>query len=109
MTPLRQIVIAVHVIVGVALIAVLCRQLGQRAQEVNQIRIQARAERETTQRLQTDIAQMDEIRKGLEKSDPYVVELLAREKLQYTGVGRDEYHPTPAPVAPPTPERAPER
>ncbi len=97
MTPLRQILIAVHSIIGIALIAVLCRQLGERAQEVNQVRLQARQERESTTRMHADIAQMDEIRKGLERSDPYVIELLAREKLQFTGAGREEYHPAPAP------------
>ncbi|MBA3710483.1 MAG: hypothetical protein H0W83_16890 [Planctomycetes bacterium] len=105
MTPVRQILIAVHVVIGLALIAVLCRQLGERAKEVNQVRIQAQQERDATQRTKSDIVQMDELRKGLDKSDPYVVELLVREKLQYSGLGRDEYHPTPAPAVDHTPNR----
>ncbi len=98
MSPTRQILIGLHVVLGLLMVAFMCRSLGERAQEVNQVRIQARAERAKTLDLQADIARMDELRKGLEHEDPYVIELLARARLQYGRAG--EITPPPAPGAP---------
>jgi hypothetical protein len=97
-SPLRQGLIAVHVIAGVAVIALLCRHLGTRAQEVHEVREAAATEHETTVHAQREIARMDELRKGVERQDPYVIELLAREKLGYGRAG--EITPPPAPTAP---------
>ena len=95
MTPARQILIGLHVVLGLLMVALLCRSLGDRAQAVNQVRIIARAEHAKTLDVQADIARMDELRKGLERQDPYVVELLARARLQYGKPG--EITPPPAP------------
>ncbi len=102
MSMVRQVLVAVHVAIGIAVIALLCRKLGDRAQEVNTVRLAAHQERDATVVQQRDIAQMDELRKGLEKNDPYVIELLAREKLQYARSG--EMVPPPA-VVPKQPAR----
>lgn len=96
MSAVRQILIGVHVIAGLLLVGMLCRSLGDRAQEVNQVRIEARHEHARTLALESEIARMDELRKGLERQDAYVVELLAREKLGMLGPG--EMVPPPAPT-----------
>jgi hypothetical protein len=97
MSHTRQILFAVHVLLGLLVLAALCSHLGRRAQEVNAVRISAQGEHDKTLLLQADISRMDELRKGLERQDPYVVELLARQRL---GMGRPgEIMPPPAPMA----------
>ena len=96
----RQTLIAAHVVVGIAVVAGLCHKLGDRAQEVNQVRVAARAEHEVPLRLGRENARVTELLHGVERQDPYVIELLAREKLQYGRPG--EITPPPAPVDKPT-------
>jgi cell division protein FtsB len=91
----RQAAIALHVVVGLLVVAALCRHLGDRAQEVNQVRVAARQEHEVPQRLQAENARTAELLRGVEHQDPYVIELLAREKLGYGRPG--EISPPPAP------------
>ena len=98
MTPLRQILIAVHVLAGLIVIAILCRHLGERAQEVNRVRVAAAQERAATVALESEMARVDQLRQGVERQDPYVIELLAREQLGWGRPG--EHQPPPAqPVA----------
>lgn len=105
MSPLRQILIAVHVLAGLLVIAVLCRKLGDRAQEVHQVRQAAEQERAVTVALQSEMARLDQLRQGVERQDPYVIELLARERL---GWGRPGEHTPPPAVTPAQPSaRAP--
>jgi hypothetical protein len=100
----RQALIAVHVLGGLVLVAALCRHLGDRAQEVNQVRVTARQEHEVPQRLQAENARVAELLRGVERQDPYVIELLAREKLGYGRNG--EISPPPAPPEKPAPADA---
>ena len=97
---MRQVLIAVHVLIGLLIVAALCSRLGDRAMEVNQVRISTQQEQEKTQAIQHEITRMDELRKGIERQDPYVIELLARQKLQYARPGEIS-PPQPAVSAPP--------
>ncbi len=95
MSSTRQILIAVHLLLGLLVLAGLCSRLGRRAQEVNAVRISAQQEHERTLAVQADIGHMDELRKGLERQDPYVVELLARQRLGFARPGDITPPPTP--------------
>ena len=100
MHPWRQGLMAAHVIAGIAVVALLCRHLGDRAQEVNVVRTAARSEHEVPERMRRDNARVAELIGGVERQDPYVIELLTREKLQYGRPG--EITPPPAPQEPTT-------
>jgi hypothetical protein len=91
----RQGLIAAHAIGGIAIVAALCHHLGDRAQEVNGVRVAARSEHEVPARLNRENARLGELLRGVENQDPYVIELLAREKLGYGRPG--EITPPPAP------------
>jgi hypothetical protein len=104
MSPMRQVLIAVHVLLGLLIVAALCSRLGNRAMEVNQVRITTHQEQEKTLAIQREITRMDELRKGIEHEDPYVIELLARQKLQYARPG--EISPPQAAVSAPLIDRS---
>jgi len=87
MNPMRQLLIAVHVLVGLLIVAALCTRLGDRAMAVNQVRLATHEEQQKTLEIEAEITRMDELRKGIERQDPYVIELLARQKLQYARPG----------------------
>ncbi len=96
MNPLRSALIAVHVLIAIAVLAALCRHLGERAQEVNEVRQVARKEHNDTEHLRDEITRLGDLRAGVERADPYVIELLAREKLHFTR--QDEKTPPPLPA-----------
>jgi hypothetical protein len=95
MSPWRQVLIAVHIVGGIAIVAALIHHLGDRAQEVNGVRVAARAEHEVPVRLTRENARLGELLRGVDNQDPYVIELLAREKLGYGRPGEITPPPTP--------------
>ena len=70
--------------------------LQEREKEVAHVKQVAADEREETQRLQAEITQQEALIDGLRRKDPYVVELVARDRLNY--VGKDEIAPPPLPA-----------
>jgi cell division protein FtsB len=70
--------------------------LAEREIEVERIRTVAQQDRLETQQLQADITQQEALIEGLRAKDPYVVEMIARDKLRYVGAG--EISPPPLPI-----------
>ncbi len=87
MSPVRLALIAAHLALAVAVLAMLSRHLALRAQEANEVRSLAGRDRIETERLRDEIRRLEELRKGVERQDPFVIELLAREKLQWARPG----------------------
>lgn len=85
-----------HAVFATVLIIALVAHLHEREQEVGRIKAIAEQEREETKRLVQDIDQQQALLDGLNKKDPYVVELIARDKLQFAGV--KEISPPPLPT-----------
>jgi len=84
----------VHVAFGTLVVLALYFQLRTREHEVDQLRQMTARECAETKRLQQEILEQENLRDGLVKRDPYVVELLVRDRLQYTRPGEV----TPPPV-----------
>lgn len=82
-----------HAAFAIALVGWLVASYAERRTELNKVREAAASERLETQRLQNDIERGKALRDGLKRDDPYVIEYLARERLQYTGPG--EMNPPP--------------
>ncbi len=76
-----------HAAFAVALLGWLVSSYVERRAELDKVREAADAERLETQRLQSEIERGKALRDGLKRDDPYVVEFLARERLQYTASG----------------------
>lgn len=91
---MRSLLIILHVVLALAVLVVLCRQLGQRLQEVAALRVQAQIDREETARMEREMELQRNLLGGLRASHPFVVELLARERLGYQRPG--EYRGPPA-------------
>ena len=83
-----------HASFGTLIVLALFFQLRTREHEVDQLRQMTAHENSETKRLQQEIAELENLRDGLVKKDPYVVELLVRDKLQYSRPG--EIAPPPA-------------
>jgi cell division protein FtsB len=82
-----------HAAFAIALVGWLVASYAERRSELIKVRDAAASERLETQRLQNDIERGKALRDGLKRDDPYVIEYLARERLQYTGPG--EMNPPP--------------
>lgn len=85
----------VHAAFAIALVGWLVASYLERRQELAKVQEAAAVERRETQRLQADIERGKALRDGLKRDDPYVIEYLARDRLQYTGPG--EMNPPPRP------------
>ena len=92
---MRAFFIALHLLVGLAILVFLVRQLGVRAQEVSDIRGLATREHLDTVRMQRDMQLHQDLLSAMRAKDPYVVELLARDRLSYSRP--NEYTPPPIP------------
>lgn len=92
---MRALSIAIHLLIGLAVLVLLVRQLGVRAQEVSDIRGLATQEHLDTERMQHEVKLHQELLTGVRAKDPYVVELLARERYGYSRQG--EFSPPPLP------------
>jgi hypothetical protein len=80
---MRPLLIALHLLLALTVLVCLVRQLGVRAQEVSDIRGLANREHRDTERMQQETALQQHLLAGIRAKDPYVVELLARERLGY--------------------------
>jgi hypothetical protein len=90
---MRPLSIALHILLGLAVLVLLVRQLGIRAQEVSDIRGLANHEHTETVQMQRTMQLHQDLLSGMRNKDPYVVELLARQKLNYARPG--EFTPPP--------------
>jgi hypothetical protein len=84
-------------VAAILILGMLCHQLKLRGQHTEDIRQIASQERGDTQRMQGEIQMQQDLLKGIRQNDPYVVELLAREKLRFAGA--DEIAPPQLPPA----------
>ena len=94
---MRALFIALHLLVALAILVFLVRQLGVRAQEVSDIRGLAAREHIDTLRMQHEMQLHQDLLTAMRAKDPYVVELLARDRLSYSRP--NEYTPPPVPHA----------
>ena len=85
----------VHGVFATVVVLVLWMHLQQREQDVERLRVTAQQEHSETVALEAEIAQQQALIDGLRAKDPYVVELIARDKLNYVGAG--EISPPPLP------------
>lgn len=83
----------IHAAFAIALVGWLVTSYVERRGELAKVREAAAAERLETQRLQSEIERGKALRDGLKRDDPYVIEYLARDRLQYAGPG--EMNPPP--------------
>jgi cell division protein FtsB len=92
----RTALVLAHVVFALLVIGLLYRQYDERERDVTEKRRIAAEEHRETERLQSENQIQQGLLRGLRANDPYVVELLAREKLRYTRSG--ELMPPPRPV-----------
>ena len=76
-----------HAAFAVVLLGWLVAGYIEKRGELEKVRAAAAAENLETQRLQAEIEHGKALREGLKRDDPYVVEFLARERLQYAAPG----------------------
>jgi cell division protein FtsB len=93
----RTALVVVHLAAAVALLAALVEQRRTREHAVADLRASADAEHRDTLRMEREHAVQQRLLAGLHESDPYVVELMARDRLGYARPG--EIAPPPAPAA----------
>ena len=84
---MRALSVAIHLLLAIAILVLLVRQLGVRAQEVSDIRGLAKQEHSDTERMQREVDLHQELLTGVRAKDPYVIELLARDRLGYSRPG----------------------
>lgn len=92
----RGPLVVVHAVLGTVLVITLFIYLQEREVDVARVKQVAQQERSETQRLQHDIDQQKALIDGLRRKDPYVVELIARDRLKYAGPGEIAPPPLPA-------------
>ncbi len=92
----RGPLVVVHAVFATVVVISFSVHLGERETEVAHVKQIAQQERQDTVRLQHDIAQQEALLDGLRRKDPYVVELITRERLKYTGPGEIAPPPLPA-------------
>ena len=92
---MRALSIALHLLLALAVLGFLVRQLGVRAQEVSDIRGLAAREHLDTVRMQREMQLHQDLLTAMRGKDPYVVEMLARDRLNYSRP--NEYTPPPVP------------
>jgi cell division protein FtsB len=92
----RGPLVVVHAVFATVVVIALMIHLQSREAEVAQIKRVAEQERQETERLKAEIAQQEALLDGLRRKDPYVVELVARDRLKYAGPGEIAPPPLPA-------------
>ena len=86
-----------HAAFALALLGWLVSIYVERHRELAKVREVTASEHAETERLQRGLDTGTALRDGLKRDDPYVIELLARDRHQYTGSG--ELSPPPRPAA----------
>ncbi len=83
----RGPLLVLHAAIGTLIVLTLLFQLRERDRHLTQFREETAREVAETKRLQQEIAELECRRDGMARRDPYVVELMVREKLHYTRPG----------------------
>ena len=81
------LVLVINLGLGAWVVASLYGRLVEREAEVEAVRIAAANERRDTAELQRQVAVQEALLDGLRDQDPYVVELLTRDRLGWRGEG----------------------
>lgn len=89
----RVMSIMIHLGIAIAALGVLYGQYSSRQDDVDRIRTEAHYERDQTQRMENQVSVQQEILGGIRDGDPFVVDLLARERLNLDRPG--ELSPPP--------------
>ena len=76
-----------HAAFAIALLGWLVAAYVERRGELDKVRAAAASENLETQKLQGEIERGKALRDGLKRDDPYVIEYLARDRLQYAAPG----------------------
>lgn len=76
-----------HAVVAIAVVGWLASVLVERRGELAKVRSLADKERVERQRAESELSHGQALRDGLKRDDPYVVEFLARDRLQFSGPG----------------------
>ena len=84
---MRHAFLVLHVLLAIAVLASMCRQLGQRQHAVDAVRRQADADTKEALGMRSELELGRNLLVGVRARDPYVVELLARERLGYRRPG----------------------
>ena len=90
-----------HAAVAIAIVGWLASVLVERRADLAKVREYADQEALQRDKAKADLAHGQAVRDGLKRDDPYVVEYLARERLQYAGPG--ELAPPPRQPTQPAP------
>ena len=90
-----------HAAFAIALLGWLVAAYVEKRGELDKVRDAAANERLETLRLQGEIERGKALREGLKRDDAYVVEYLARDRLQYTAPGEIAVPRGPQAPAPP--------
>jgi hypothetical protein len=90
------ILVALHVMLGGSALVYGVHLLGERAQDAANKRGEAARDRALTESQRAETDRLQSLLEGKRKLDPYVVELLARDRLRYLRPG--ELSPPPAPT-----------
>jgi len=92
----RGPLVVVHAVFATVVVISFSIYLRERENDVAHVKQIALQERQDTARLQHDITQQEALLDGLRRKDPYVVELIARDRLKYIGTGEIAPPPLPA-------------
>jgi hypothetical protein len=101
------IVLIVHAAIGAGIVAAVWRHHTAREAEVARLRDLAEQERQQTISMERSLARDEALRAGLRVHDPFVVELLVRERLGWTRPGDVALPPRPPTTASVESTRAP--
>jgi len=82
-----------HAAFAIALLGWLVTAYVERRKDLDVVRQASNDEHAETLRMQGEIEKGKSVRNGLKRDDPYVVEFIARERMQYTGA--NELAPPP--------------
>ncbi len=92
----KPIAFLVHAAIAIAVVGLLYGQYDARQREVDETRRLADRERAETARLERENTVHQDLLRGLKDNDPYVVELVARDRLDYARPGEVAPPPLPA-------------
>lgn len=97
----RALLLVAHVALATGIIAMLYAQYDERQRAVATTRRAAENDRRGTESVRRDNQVLGDTLTGIKASDPYVVEMLARDKLGYQRTGEMAPPPLPAVDNPP--------
>ena len=83
----QALLVIAHAALATTIIGLLWMQYDQRRQAVAEVRRAAETEHAETLRVQQEVRVQQDLLRGIKQGDPYVVEMLARDKLEYQRPG----------------------